>query len=350
MNGRDHSYLYIGGVITSGASVANDAGSDAVRRRARAPRAAMTRATDRTERFRALCAAHGDRRRAQGAAPRAVDGGDRSVGAPLTRATCGAVREYARAAQRALAATAAYVDANRAEYKRADARARDGFEAECAGAMKECQRCVGAARDGVERARARGGALARAPQCAAHLHGIGLILSERLNDVARKFDKVRETRFAATLERAERERRRKAAAKRATYDASVGRPGASDPSTSSSAVRVERVERAEQEQAHVERQDALEEELTQLLDQVRLAEKNVLEMSALSSLFSTHVQAQAEQIEALYQDAIESSRHLDWGNVEMKKTIERKGGAQRIIAFIFLIATLGLLFLDWYSG
>jgi hypothetical protein len=34
----------------------------------------------------------------------------------------------------------------------------------------------------------------------------------------------------------------------------------------------------------------------------------------------------------------------------MKKTIERKGGAQRCIAFIFLVATLGLLFLDWYSG
>ena len=348
MNSRDCSYLYIGGVNPCRSRPAVPPSSDAVRRRRARPAAAMTRATDRTERFRALCAAHREAR-AQGAAPRGGDG-DPSVGAPLTRAACGAVREYARAAQSALAATSAYVDANRAEYKRADARARDAFEAECAGAMKECQRCVGAARDGVERARARGGALARAPQCAAHLHGIGLILSERLNDVARKFDKVRETRFAATLERAERERRRKAAAKKATYDASAGRSGTGDPSTSSSAVRVERVERVEQAQAHVERQDALEEELTQLLDQVRLAEKNVLEMSALSSLFSTHVQAQAEQIEALYQDAIESSRHLDWGNVEMKKTIERKGGAQRIIAFIFLVATLGLLFLDWYSG
>ena len=38
------------------------------------------------------------------------------------------------------------------------------------------------------------------------------------------------------------------------------------------------------------------------------------------------------------------------GNVEMKKTIERKGDAQRYVAIILFIATFGLLFLDWYSG
>ena len=114
--------------------------------------------------------------------------------------------------------------------------------------------------------------------------------------------------------------------------------------------RVEGVTLARQEQARVEKQDGLEEELSQLLDQVRLAEKNVLEMSALSSLFATHVQAQAEQIESLYHDAIESSRHLDLGNVEMKKTISRKSDAQRYVALILFIATFGLLFLDWYSG
>ena len=59
----------------------------------------------------------------------------------------------------------------------------------------------GAARDAVERAR-RGGALMRAPQCAAHLYGIGLILSDALNEVARTFDRVRETRFAETRWRA----------------------------------------------------------------------------------------------------------------------------------------------------
>ena len=34
----------------------------------------------------------------------------------------------------------------------------------------------------------------------------------------------------------------------------------------------------------------------------------------------------------------------------MKNTIARKGCAQRYVALILLVATLGLLFLDWYSG
>ena len=305
---------------------------------------------DRTAQFATMCAA-------STATVARVDGVDVGARVKETRAnaranakvaTCETVRAYARTAAIALEATRTYVEEHRGRYKGASDRERDAFEAETSESIRECQRCVASARDAVENAR-DGGALARAPQCAAHLHGIGLILSESLNDVARAFDKVRETRFAATLERAERERQRKRAATRARYDdAGTGASGADDDGVAR-AVRVEGVE-MRQEQVHAERQDGLEEELTQLLDEVRMAEKNVIEMSALSSLFATHVQAQAEQIESLYQDAIESSRHLDMGNVEMKKTIARKGSAQRYVALILLVATLGLLFLDWYSG
>ena len=67
------------------------------------------------------------------------------------------------------------------------------------------------------------------------------------------------------------------------------------------------------------------EELTGLVEQVRRAESQVVEMSALSSLFATHVQAQAAQIETLYAQAVESTRRLESGNVELKKTIARRG-------------------------
>lgn len=305
---------------------------------------------DRTSEFATMCAASTARAaRGDGALDGARAGETRANSRARAKlATCEAVRACARAAAIALEATRTYVEEHRGAYKGASDRERDAFEAETSESIGECQRCVARARDAVEDAR-DGGALARAPQCAAHLHGIGLILSDALNDVARAFDKVRETRFAATLERAERERQRRRAATRARYDdAGTGAPGGDDDGLVR-AVHVDGVE-MRQEQAHAERQDGLEEELTQLLDQVRMAEKNVIEMSALSSLFATHVQAQAEQIESLYQDAIESSRHLDMGNVEMKKTIARKGSAQRYVALILLVATLGLLFLDWYSG
>ena len=87
-----------------------------------------------------------------------------------------------------------------------------------------------------------------------------------------------------------------------------------------------------QEQVHAERQDGLEEELTQLLDEVRMAEKNVIEMSALSSLFATHVQAQAEQIESLYQDAIESSafRHGQRGDEENHRAKGKRAALRRV--------------------
>ncbi|CEF99062.1 unnamed product [Ostreococcus tauri] len=253
---------------------------------------------------------------------------------------CAIVRARARAARAALDATAAYVRTHGQSYARASAATRDAFEAETAASIEDCQRCVGAARDAIERARTSGG-LGRG-ECAAHLHGIALTLSDRLREVARAFDGVRERRFEETLARAERERQRRRAALIATYDVGEERRGVES-------VRVEGIER-EQTQVAVRRQDGLEEELTQLLEQVRTAEKNVMEMSALSSLFATHVQAQAQQIETLYHDAVESSRHFEMGNVEMKKTIERKGDAQRYVAIILFIATFGLLFLDWYSG
>ena len=305
----------------------------------------MTFALDRTEAFRATCA----RARASTASrERETEGNDRSSDRSAKRETIEIVRECARAARSALDATAAYVEMNRASYARASDERRDAFEAETADSIAECQRCVGAARDAIERARANG-ALRRSPECAAHLHGIALILSDGLKEVARAFDGVRETRFAATLAKAERERQRRRAAKTATYDDGGVRGRDDTVADDVGAVHVTGIER-EQTQAQVERHDALEEELTQLLEQVRTTERNVIEMSALSSLFATHVQAQAEQIESLYNDAVESSRHFEMGNVEMKKTIARKGDAQRYVAIILLVATLGLLFLDWYSG
>ena len=70
--------------------------------------------------------------------------------------------------------------------------------------------------------------------------------------------------------------------------------------------------------------DLLVEELTGLVEQVRRAESQVVEMSALSSLFATHVQAQAAQIETLYAQAVESTRRLERGNVEVRKSIARR--------------------------
>ena len=105
-----------------------------------------------------------------------------------------------------------------------------------------------------------------------------------------------------------------------------------------------------QAQVHETEGDALVDELTTLVEQVRRAEGQVAELSALSSLFATHVQAQAAQIEQLYAQAVESTRNLESGNVQLKKTIKRRGEGSFIVGIVLFIATFSLLFLDWLQG
>ena len=53
---------------------------------------------------------------------------------------------------------------------------------------------------------------------------------------------------------------------------------------------------------------------------------------------------------ARYPRAVESTRRLEGGNVELRKTISRRGDSQLIVAVILFVATFGILFLDWLSG
>ena len=61
-------------------------------------------------------------------------------------------------------------------------------------------------------------------------------------------------------------------------------------------------------------------------------------------------EAQAAQIEQLYAQAVESTRNLESGNVQLKKTIKRRGEGSFIVGIVLFIATFSLLFLDWLQG
>ena len=106
----------------------------------------------------------------------------------------------------------------------------------------------------------------------------------------------------------------------------------------------------QQQQLHLTERDLLSDELAGVADQVRIAEASVVEISALSSLFAKHVHTQAAQIELLYSQAVEATFHLNSGNVELRKTIARRGDAQRLVAYVLFAATVALLFVDWVSG
>lgn len=245
----------------------------------------------------------------------------------------------------------AFVARHRADYVREGKDSdtvRDGIESEVRLSVKACQAHITMLKSTVQEVEA---AKTEGVQGVAHMHGVVLIVTEMLQRVAASFDQCREVRFKKVLAEAEHRRRRApprppTPPRRNTEPA----PAASTTAEGSNTETTETSGHQVQAQVHVTEDDVLVDELTTLVEQVRKAEGQVAEMSALSSLFATHVQAQAAQIEQLYAQAVESTRNLESGNVQLKKTIKRRGEGSFIVGIVLFIATFSLLFLDWLQG
>ena len=245
----------------------------------------------------------------------------------------------------------AFVAKHRADYVREGKDSdtvRDGIESEVRLSVKACQAHITMLKSTVQEVEA---AKTEGVQGVAHMHGVVLIVTEMLQRVAASFDQCREVRFKKVLAEAEHRRRRApprppTPPRRNTEPA----PAASTTDEGSTTETTETSGHQVQAQVHSTEGDVLVDELTTLVEQVRKAEGQVAEMSALSSLFATHVQAQAAQIEQLYAQAVESTRNLESGNVQLKKTIKRRGEGSFIVGIVLFIATFSLLFLDWLQG
>ena len=239
----------------------------------------------------------------------------------------------------------AFVTRHRADYVREGKDSdtvRDGIESEVRLSVKACQAHITMLKSTVQEVEA---AKTEGVQGVAHMHGVVLIVTEMLQRVAASFDQCREVRFKKVLAEAEHRPtppRRNTEPRRAASTTDEGE-GSTTEINETSGHQV-------QAQVHVTEGDVLVDELTTLVEQVRKAEGQVAEMSALSSLFATHVQAQAAQIEQLYAQAVESTRNLESGNVQLKKTIKRRGEGSFIVGIVLFIATFSLLFLDWLQG
>ncbi|KAF3336933.1 Syntaxin-81 [Carex littledalei] len=178
----------------------------------------------------------------------------------------------------------------------------------------------------------------------AHKHGVVLILSERLNSVTSQFDRLRSERFQDAINRAtpRRKVRRKIEAK--PVELSVDElPQIAEAETSTRAtVRV-------QEQLLDDETRSLQIELSSMLDAVEETERKMMEMSALNHLISTHVQQQAQQIEQLYLQAVEATNNVEKGNKELSQAIQRNSSSRTFLLLFFIVLTVSVLFLDWYS-
>ncbi|XP_027112763.1 syntaxin-81 [Coffea eugenioides] len=186
----------------------------------------------------------------------------------------------------------------------------------------------------------------------AHKHGVVLILSEKLHSVTSHFDKLRAVRFQDAINRVTPRRKRRQAGTeevkevarssnvgpRETYDKEVRESEEAQPGP----IRV-------QEQLLDDETRALQVELSSLLDAAQETEKKMVEMSALNHLMSTHVLQQAQQIELLYEQAVEATKNVELGNKELSQAIQRNSSSRTFLLLFLFVLTFSILFLDWYN-
>ncbi|KAF3793583.1 Syntaxin [Nymphaea thermarum] len=178
----------------------------------------------------------------------------------------------------------------------------------------------------------------------AHKHGVVLILSERLHSVTSLFDQLRAIRFQDAIDKAMPRRLRHRTVK--TVSAESSKP-ADLMDTQSGKLQPEFVN--VQQQVLDDETRALQVELSSLLDAVQETETKMIEMSALNHLMSTHVLQQAQQIEYLYDQAVQATSNVVLGNKEISKAIERNRSSRTFLLLFFIVLPLSLLFLDWYQ-
>ncbi|RWR82227.1 syntaxin-81 [Cinnamomum micranthum f. kanehirae] len=177
----------------------------------------------------------------------------------------------------------------------------------------------------------------------AHRHGVVLILSERLHSVTAQFDQLRAIRFQDAVNRVMPRRKLHKVASANSSD--VTKSNISDlrgQDLPSEPLRV-------QEQLLDDETRALQVELTSLLDAVQETETKMVEMSALNHLMSTHVLQQAQQIEHLYEQAVEATMNVKRGNQELSQAIDRNSSSNTFLLLFFIVMTFAILFLHWYS-
>ncbi|XP_044462651.1 syntaxin-81-like [Mangifera indica] len=178
----------------------------------------------------------------------------------------------------------------------------------------------------------------------AHKHGVVLILSEKLHSVTAQFDQLRAIRFQDAINKATPRRKLK----------HVPNSNAADTSKSNIS-EIRELDGPQPESLNVQQQllddetRALQVELSSLLDAVQQTETKMVEMSALNHLMSTHVLQQAQQIELLYDQAVEATKNVELGNKELSQAVQRNSSSRTFLLLFLCVLTFSILFLDWYS-
>ncbi|KAG2197705.1 hypothetical protein INT47_007939 [Mucor saturninus] len=91
------------------------------------------------------------------------------------------------------------------------------------------------------------------------------------------------------------------------------------------------------------------EDLNNTLNQVKSAEKALLEISTLQTQLTNHLAVQTVQTDKLYADAIATTDKVGQGNMQLMTARERNRSSRKFMLIFLIGASFVLLFLDWYS-
>ncbi|PRW20462.1 Syntaxin-81 [Chlorella sorokiniana] len=247
---------------------------------------------------------------------------------------------------------------------------RDRIEEEIGAAVRSCAANIDTLQQMLAAGAVGAGAPAKQPPSAdlmAHRQGQVLILSERLRAATALFDRLRSLRYqqlqqqeAARLRRLPQRQegsaapqpmtsgqlhqrlQQGAAAAAGAQQQQAWQPGGQGPGGAGSSGPV-------QQQIQMENQ-ALQLELLGMNEQVQHAERTVREIATLNQMFSGAIMAQSEQIEKLYADAVDATHNISRANVQLDKAIRTNRSARKYMIVFFLVASLALLFLDWWNS
>ncbi|KAJ0103414.1 hypothetical protein Patl1_06517 [Pistacia atlantica] len=227
---------------------------------------------------------------------------------------------------------------------------RDNIEHEVTAFIKACKEQIDILKNSIndDEANSKGWLGLRADHSnadtIAHKHGVVLILSEKLHSVTARFDQLRAIRFQDAINRATPRRKLKRVADSKAAD-----------NSKSNISEIRELDGPQPESLSVQQQllddetRALQVELSSLLDAVQQTETKMVEMSALNHLMSTHVLQQAQQIELLYDQAVEATTNVELGNKELSQAIQRNSSSRTFLLLFLFVLTFSVLFLDWYS-
>jgi syntaxin 18 len=106
---------------------------------------------------------------------------------------------------------------------------------------------------------------------------------------------------------------------------------------------------AEQVQMLEKENSLMLEDLNNTLNQVKTAEKALIEISTLQTQLANHLAAQTIQTDKLYADAIATTETVERGNLQLISARERNKSSRKFMLAFLIGASFVLLFLDWYS-